>query len=118
MDSIQNEGNILEGEFEVSRVVGWNHDGRQLWIQFAGQFPETCGIESCQNTAEVGGYMWVKRRRTFCFILPICQFHNGDQNLEYPRYRWTKTNVRLVARNTEDGMYVYEQPWWRRCSMM
>ena len=108
----QAEGSLLVGQFEVCNVVGSSKDSgnkSDFWTDHADRdFPKKCRILGCTNDAEVGGHMWVKRRTTFCYILPICQRHNKDPNLDDPNYQWTKPNSCLVPRKKGDLKRVEE----------
>ena len=103
---------VTECQYEVCNVVGSSGDGgskAQFWSKYAKRdfSVQKCGILGCGNKAEVGGHMWVKGLRKFCFILPICQAHNKDPTLDYSggqSYQQTKQGVCLVARNRTDAM--------------
>ena len=102
------DGDILRGPKKVCNVVGSSVDTTYVWSEFWGYYTgrdfskEKCGIKGCGSKAKVGGHMWVKGKREFCFILPICRFHNNSHSLDYPDYQDTKKNVRLVARHSGD----------------
>ena len=102
----QAEGSLLVGQFQVCNVVGSSKDSgnkSEIWERHAkDNFPKKCRILGCTNDAEVGGHMWVTRRTKFCYILPICQRHNKDPNLDDPNYQWTKANSCLVPREKGD----------------
>ena len=107
-----NVGDYFEGQYEVSNVVGSSGDGgskAKFWSEHTKRdfSVQKCGILGCGKEAEVGGHMWVKGLRKFCFILPICQAHNKDPTLDYSggqSYQQTKQGVCLVARNRTDAM--------------
>jgi hypothetical protein len=105
-----NVGDFFEGSFEVANVVGSSSDGgskAQFWSEHTGCdfYKQNCGILGCGQAAEVGGHMYVKSMRKFCFILPICKKCNKDPELDYPGFAPTKANVKVVARNMTDDMY-------------
>lgn len=108
----QAEGSLLVGKFEVCNVVGSSKDSgnkSEFWAEHADRdFPKKCRILGCPNDAEVGGHMWVKKRTKFCYILPICQHHNKDPDLDDPNYQWTTANSCLVARKKGDLKRVEE----------
>ena len=89
----------------MCNVVGSSVDTTYVWSKFWGNYTgrdfskEKCGIKGCGSKAKMGRHMWVKGEREFCFILPICRFHNNSHSLDYPNYQDTKENVCLVARD-------------------
>ena len=113
---VSEEGNsfVTDCNYEVSNVVGSSRDGAgrsmaKFWSKHVTRdfSKQKCGILSCGSKAEVGGHMWVKGLRKFCFILPICKAHNTDPSLDYSgnqSYKKTKTGVCLVARNRTKEM--------------
>ena len=108
-------GDYFQGQYEVSNVVGSTEDGGskvRFWSKHTDRdfYKEKCGMRGCGKPAQVGGHMWVKRLRKYCVILPICSAHNNDPSLHYQKgnpecYQWTKADVRMVVRETTDGMW-------------
>ena len=93
----------------MANVNGSTSDGgskAKFWSSHTGCdfYKQKCGILGCGSPAEVGGHMYVKRQKKFCYILPICQECNKDTDLDWPCFKSTKTKVRLVARDLTDDM--------------
>ena len=71
----------------------------QFWSEKTGCdfYKRKCGILRCGTDAQIGGLMWIKRRRKFGFIMPICRKHRSDPRLNHPNHMATNKNIRLVA---------------------
>ena len=99
---------VSDEQTMVKNVVGSSIDTKNMkefWEKKTGrQFPEKCRIYYCPNDAEVGGHMWVKgrNRRTFWYILPICQRCNTDPYLN-DNYKDVNVKSVLVARRIQRG---------------
>ena len=90
------------GQVQVRNVTCSSHDKgskRKFWDDHSGRdfSKQKCAIKGCGNMAKVGGHVWVKDIRSFCFILPICQSCNMKQSLQ-KEYRAVKKEALLVAR--------------------
>jgi thiol-disulfide isomerase/thioredoxin len=74
-----------------------------------GKWPTKCQISGCENDAQVGGHMYAKgHNNNSNFILPICQEHNRQPDLECadnkcPKYVATKNNTNML------GIHEYHQ---------
>jgi hypothetical protein len=98
-----------DGPYDVANVVGSSSDGGSkalFWTKHTGRdfYDQKCGIKGCPANAEVGGHMYIKNKRKFCWILPICQSCNKDPDLDWPNYQKTNGNVILVAREMTEDM--------------
>ena len=81
-------GHRLIGKYKVTKVKRQNDSKEGFWLErsqrkFQGQrkLPE-CQIMRCTKKATVGRRMWVERLSKFVFVVPICEDHDKDKDLE------------------------------------
>lgn len=114
VERMEKSGKKLDGHRakEVSKVLFYLGDGgdeADYWSEHTKKrlLSEKCGIYRCNNNATLGKHVWLKGMDICCYIMPMCEEHRMDNDLNNPHFKDCKDTADLVRYEINGDMLPY-----------